>query len=145
MHAGQLIDNTDPDNQSKAIKRISDAISNHRLSLSWTPVEPMKAKAFESGNHPAIINGKRRYITEDSCRQEDSKRRRPLHPTPDAAPLQRETLHSGADMARGAPLVYTGRRTVATVSHVMRGSLPEYGLADGWAIMSIKVISRYPD
>lgn len=46
----------------------------------------------------------------------------------------RETKHTGAEMAAGAPLEYTGRTTGRVVTHVLRG--PIYGLMDGWAILS---------
>lgn len=49
--------------------------------------------------------------------------------------LLRETQHSGAAMAAGAPLVYTGRKVVRGVSHVLTG--PIYGLAAGWSILSL--------
>lgn len=48
----------------------------------------------------------------------------------------RETRHTGMQMAEGAPLVYTGREVLATVTHVLEG--PIYGLKEGWAILSIK-------
>jgi len=38
-------------------------------------------------------------------------------------------------MAAGAPLVYTGRKVVRGVSHVLTG--PIYGLAAGWSILSL--------
>jgi hypothetical protein len=47
----------------------------------------------------------------------------------------RATVSTGAQMAAGAPLEYTGRELSATVTHLMHG--PAYGLADGWVIMSI--------
>lgn len=46
-----------------------------------------------------------------------------------------ETKHTGAQMADGAPLVYTGDELRVLVTHIMQG--PIYGLADGWVIMSI--------
>lgn len=51
-----------------------------------------------------------------------------------------ETLFSGAAMASGAVLEYTGLQVVAPVIGILRG--PVYGLADGWCIMSIKPIWR---
>lgn len=48
----------------------------------------------------------------------------------------RETLHTGAEMANGAPLVYTGRIAERYVTHMLEG--PVYGLAEEWVIMSIK-------
>ena len=47
----------------------------------------------------------------------------------------RETTHTGEEMRNGAPLEYTGKSAIATVSHVLRG--PIYGLAEGWVILSI--------
>jgi hypothetical protein len=46
----------------------------------------------------------------------------------------RETCDTGADMAAGAPLEYTGRTTGRVVTHVLHG--PIYGLAEGWVILS---------
>lgn len=46
-----------------------------------------------------------------------------------------ETRSTGAQMAAGDPLDYTGRRITAYVDYVMTG--PVYGLADSWVIMSI--------
>lgn len=45
-----------------------------------------------------------------------------------------ETTRTGADIAAGAPLEYTGREILKTVSHVLGG----YGLADGWVILSFE-------
>lgn len=47
----------------------------------------------------------------------------------------RETAATGAEMAAGAPLEYTGNEVVKLVTHILRG--PIYGLADGWVILSI--------
>jgi hypothetical protein len=47
-----------------------------------------------------------------------------------------ETLSTGAEMAAGAPLEYTGGQIGVIVTHVLRG--PIYGLADGWVILSIQ-------
>lgn len=47
----------------------------------------------------------------------------------------RETFNTGAEMAAGRRLEYTGRRVEVKVGHILRG--PIYGLADGWVIMSI--------
>ena len=44
----------------------------------------------------------------------------------------RETTHTGAEIAAGAPLEYTGREITKTVSHVLGG----YGLAEGWVNLS---------
>lgn len=49
--------------------------------------------------------------------------------------ILRETSVSGAAMAAGATLEYTGRQHVAQVSHVLTG--PVYGLAAGWSILSL--------
>jgi hypothetical protein len=46
-----------------------------------------------------------------------------------------ETKHTGYDMARGAPLEYTGRETWREISHIRTG----YGLEDGWCILSFKL------
>lgn len=46
-----------------------------------------------------------------------------------------ETEHSGAEMAHGEPLIYTGAEVIVTVQYILHG--PIYGLADGWVIMSI--------
>lgn len=43
-----------------------------------------------------------------------------------------ETTSTGAEIAAGAALVYTGREVTKTVSHVLGG----YGLAEGWVILS---------
>ena len=48
--------------------------------------------------------------------------------------ILKETKYSGAEMAVGKPLEYTGRVCAVLVSYVMRG--PCYGLKDGWVIMS---------
>lgn len=47
-----------------------------------------------------------------------------------------ETVSTGAQMAAGAPLEYTGGETIVCVLGIMRG--PVYGLADGWCVMSIE-------
>lgn len=44
----------------------------------------------------------------------------------------RETTETGAAIAAGAPLAYTGCRAVRVVTHVLEG----YGLAPGWCILS---------
>lgn len=44
----------------------------------------------------------------------------------------RETTHTGAEIAAGAVLEYTGREVTKTVSHVLSG----YGLGEGWVILS---------
>jgi ASC-1-like (ASCH) protein len=47
------------------------------------------------------------------------------------------TDHTGAAMAAGAPLVYSGQVVEVKVIHILRG--PIYGLAAGWVIMSIEL------
>ena len=47
-----------------------------------------------------------------------------------------ETVSTGAEMAAGAPLEYTGGQALVTVTHILRG--PIYGLADGWVVLSVK-------
>ena len=47
----------------------------------------------------------------------------------------RRTRHTGAEMAKGAPLEYVGPPLWVYVTYILRG--PIYGLADGWVIMSI--------
>ncbi|MCK5132681.1 MAG: DUF3850 domain-containing protein [Candidatus Sabulitectum sp.] len=48
--------------------------------------------------------------------------------------LLQETEFTGAEMAEGMPLRYTGNEKTVQVSHILRG--PIYGLKDGWVIMS---------
>ena len=60
----------------------------------------------------------------------------------------RETRYTGQEMISyehpdhpgrivfGKPLEYTGRTVGRVVTHILRG--PIYGLADGWAILSVK-------
>lgn len=50
--------------------------------------------------------------------------------------MLRETRHTGAEMQAGAKLEYTGRECRRLVTHILRG--PIYGLAEGWAILSIR-------
>ena len=47
-----------------------------------------------------------------------------------------ETQHTGAAMAAGAPLVYTGRELTMHVTHMVTG--PIYGLKAGWSILSVQ-------
>ena len=54
----------------------------------------------------------------------------------------RETKHTDAEMAAGAPLEYTGRTHGKVVTHILRG--PIYGLMDGWAILSCGARLTYP-
>lgn len=51
--------------------------------------------------------------------------------------LLKETQHTGAAMAAGAPLVYTGRELWVYVTHILTG--PAYGLAEGFVIMSVRL------
>lgn len=48
----------------------------------------------------------------------------------------RKTLNTGAEMAAGAPLLYSTLPLFVDVTYILRG--PIYGLADGWVIMGIK-------
>lgn len=52
----------------------------------------------------------------------------------------RETTRSGADIAAGAPLQYTGRRHGVEVAYILRG--PIHGLAEDWVIMSVRPALR---
>lgn len=54
----------------------------------------------------------------------------------------RKTRHTGAEMATGSGLVYTGEELFATVTHILRG--PVYGLQDGWCIMSVRGVTDGP-
>lgn len=47
-----------------------------------------------------------------------------------------ETTHTGAEIAAGAPLVYTGRKHSTWISHILTG--PIYGLEAGWSILSLE-------
>lgn len=47
----------------------------------------------------------------------------------------RETRFTGAEMAVGVPLEYTGREVVRRVSHILTG--PIYGLEAGWSILAL--------
>jgi len=44
-----------------------------------------------------------------------------------------ETMHSGEEMVRGKPLVYTGRVCDVKVTNILNGG---YGLSEGWVVMS---------
>lgn len=46
----------------------------------------------------------------------------------------RETTHTGAEIAAGATLEYTGRTALVEITHVQTG----YGLAENWAVLSIR-------
>lgn len=48
----------------------------------------------------------------------------------------RETRYTGAEMAAGAPLEYTGREVLSVVTHMLTG--PIYGLEAGWSILSMR-------
>ncbi|NIV38138.1 MAG: DUF3850 domain-containing protein [Anaerolineae bacterium] len=47
----------------------------------------------------------------------------------------RETHFTGAEMADGAPLKYTGHEIRGTIRYLMEG--PQYGLAEGWCIFTV--------
>ena len=47
-----------------------------------------------------------------------------------------KTKHTGEEMKKGAPLVFTGDMCVRIVTRIMRGAV--YGLEGGWVIMSIQ-------
>jgi len=49
----------------------------------------------------------------------------------------KETTYTGAEIAEGKPLEYTGRTCGRVISHVLRG--PIYGLSEGWVILSCRV------
>ena len=46
-----------------------------------------------------------------------------------------ETVATGAEMAKGAELKYTGRTVTGTIDFVL--TRPAYGLSDGWCIFSV--------
>jgi hypothetical protein len=46
----------------------------------------------------------------------------------------RETFATGAEIAAGRALDYTGRIAYRTIAHILHG--PVYGLVDGWVIIS---------
>ncbi len=48
-----------------------------------------------------------------------------------------ETRWTGAAMADGKPLEYTGRFINATVQYVLRG--PRFGIAEGWCVMGARI------
>lgn len=52
-----------------------------------------------------------------------------------------KTVHTGAEMKAGAPLVYTADEIVKTVSHVLTG----YGLAEGWCCLSFAPEVQAPE
>ncbi len=49
--------------------------------------------------------------------------------------MLQQTVNTGDEMAKGKPLVYTGELECVVVTHIIRG--PSYGVAEGWAVMSI--------
>ncbi len=49
-----------------------------------------------------------------------------------------ETKFTGEEMAMGAPLVYTGRKIIRIVTHVLPGG--QYGLAQGYVALSIRPV-----
>jgi len=52
----------------------------------------------------------------------------------------RETVHSAAELKKGAQLLYTGYWLTAEVTHAIYG--PAWGaLEEGWVIMSIHMLS----
>lgn len=52
--------------------------------------------------------------------------------------ILKKTVHTGAEMAAGAPLYFEGEPESYWVTYILRG--PIYGLADGWVIMSIEPV-----
>ena len=52
----------------------------------------------------------------------------------------RATRLTGAEMAAGEPLIYTGQEELRRVVSILRG--PQYGLAEGWVIMSVVPVSE---
>ena len=50
--------------------------------------------------------------------------------------LLRETRFTGAEIAAGRPLEYTGRELTVRISHMLTG--PVYGLLESWSILSIQ-------
>lgn len=52
--------------------------------------------------------------------------------------LLRETKHTGANMERRQPLIYTGREILCTVTHIDNGFW--YGLMPGWVALSLEVV-----
>ena len=47
-----------------------------------------------------------------------------------------ETLHTGDEMLKGKPLVYTGRWLAVQVTYKLKGG---YGLKEGWCILGTAV------
>ena len=52
----------------------------------------------------------------------------------------RETAYSAKDMVNGARMHYTGRACHVRVLHILEGD--NYGLANGWVVMSIEIIGQ---
>jgi hypothetical protein len=50
----------------------------------------------------------------------------------------RETEFSGTQMAKGSPLLYTGREMLGRITYIFNGS--EYGLQEGWVILSLNLV-----
>lgn len=46
-----------------------------------------------------------------------------------------ETVHTGLEMSKGAPLIFTGKEIDMDVAYILHG--PIYGLLPGWIIMSV--------
>ncbi len=55
--------------------------------------------------------------------------------------ILRETRFTGAEMAQGSPLVYTGREIRASIVMIPIAA-PMYGLPDGFVIMTVSVNKR---
>lgn len=51
----------------------------------------------------------------------------------------RETVYTGAEMAKGKPLEYTGRVIEGVIELVLNG--PIYGLGPDWAILTVRQIT----
>ena len=54
-----------------------------------------------------------------------------------------ETQHTGEEMKRGAPLAFTGRAIIGTITYVLHG--PQYGLVEGWVIFSLSIEDFWSD
>ncbi len=52
--------------------------------------------------------------------------------------ILQKTAGTGAEMAKGKPLVYTGELAFARITHILPG--PIYGIAEGWVMLSICTI-----
>ena len=51
--------------------------------------------------------------------------------------ILRETRFTGKKMKEGKPLIYTGSRIYAWITHILSG--PIYGLKDGWVILALDI------